>query len=250
MHLLQTSQITKQYNGRTIIQDISIHLDREELVSLIGVSGSGKTTLFQVISGLTAPEKGSVFLNGEEITSCPGKISYMFQKDLLLPHKRIIDNVTLPLILKGTKKEAAREKAAPLFPVFGLEGTQYQYPSQLSGGMRQRAALLRTYLSASEVALLDEPFSALDTITKSQMHHWYLDIMKKIKLSTILITHDIDEAIFLSDRIYLMTGNPGVIQAELRIQKKRDERQNFELTEEFLEYKRKITGFIRQGSLK
>ena len=246
MHLLQTSHITKQYNQRTIIQDICIHLDQGELVSLLGVSGSGKTTLFQVISGLTAPEEGSVLLNGEDITARPGRISYMFQKDLLLPHKRIIDNAALPLVLKGIKKEAAREKAAPLFPVFGLKGTEYQYPSQLSGGMRQRAALLRTYLSATEVALLDEPFSALDTITKSQMHHWYLDIMKKIKLSTILITHDIDEAILLSDRIYIMTGRPGMIQEELRINQKREERANFELTAEFLDYKREITRIIRQ----
>lgn len=245
MHLLETSHITKQYQSRTIIQDISVHLDAGELVSLLGVSGSGKTTLFQVISGLAAPEEGHIFLNGEEITSQPGKISYMFQKDLLLPHKRVIDNVSLPLVLKGIPKETARAKASPLFPVFGLEGTQYQFPSQLSGGMRQRAALLRTYLSATEVALLDEPFSALDTITKSQMHYWYLDIMKKIKLSTMLITHDIDEAIFLSDRIYLMTGKPGVIQDELCIRRKREDRVHFELTEEFLEYKRIITKKIR-----
>lgn len=158
MSLLSAEHITKQYSGRTIIRDISIHLEQGELVSLLGLSGSGKTTLFHVLSGLTLPEQGQVFLDGEDITGKPGKISYMLQKDLLLPHKKIIDNVALPLILHGKGKAEARREAEPLFSQFGLEGTQYQYPSQLSGGMRQRAALLRTYLSRSRVALLDEPF--------------------------------------------------------------------------------------------
>jgi len=240
MHLLEASHITKQYDGRTIIRDICIHLDKGELVSLLGNSGSGKTTLFQILSGLVSPETGKVLLNGEEVTGVPGKISYMFQKDLLLPHKKIIDNVTLPLVLKGKKKKEARQEAAPLFPVFGLEGTEYMYPAQISGGMRQRAAFLRTYLSATQAALLDEPFSALDMITKGQMHKWYLDIMQKIDLSTLLITHDIDEAILLSDRIYLLTGSPGIIENEIKIDRPRSDRSGFELTDEFLGYKRRI----------
>ena len=240
MHLLEASHITKQYDGRTIIRDICIHLDKGELVSLLGISGSGKTTLFQILSGLVSPEGGKVLLNGEDVTGIPGKISYMFQKDLLLPHKKIIDNVTLPLVLKGKKKREARQEAAPLFPVFGLEGTEYMYPAQISGGMRQRAAFLRTYLSATQAALLDEPFSALDMITKGQMHKWYLDIMEKIKLSTLLITHDIDEAILLSDRIYILTGSPGQIRDELRILPERRERKGFSLSSEFLEYKKEI----------
>ena len=147
--LLSAEQITKTYGGRTIIEEISLTLNRGELVSLLGVSGSGKTTLFHILSGLTEPDEGKVFLHGEEITGRPGKISYMMQKDLLLPHKKIIDNVSLPLVINGMGKKEARKKADPLFPEFGLEGTQYRYPSQLSGGMRQRAALLRTYLPAA-----------------------------------------------------------------------------------------------------
>ena len=158
MCLLKAEHITKKYSGRTIIKDINIELNQGELVSLLGVSGSGKTTLFHVLSGLTTPEEGKVFLNGEDITSKPGQISYMLQKDLLFPHKKIIDNAALPLVLRGMKKKEAREKAQTYFKDFGLEGTEYQYPSQLSGGMRQRAALLRTYLSSNGVALLDEPF--------------------------------------------------------------------------------------------
>lgn len=242
MTLLKAEHITKKYNGRTIIEDINIALEQGELVSLLGVSGAGKTTLFHVLSGLVAPEEGKVILEGEDITGKPGSISYMMQKDLLLPHKKIIDNVSLPLVLKGMKKKEARKKAEPLFQEFGLEGTQYQYPSQLSGGMRQRAALLRTYLSSDGVALLDEPFSALDTITKSNIHRWYLDVMEHIQLSTLFITHDIDEAILLSDRVYILNGVPGKISDEIIIKEKKPRPSDFNLTETFFQYKREIIG--------
>ena len=242
MVLLKAEHITKKYSGRTIIKDINIELHKGELVSLLGVSGSGKTTLFHVLSGLTTPEEGKVLLNGEDITSKPGQISYMLQKDLLFPHKKIIDNTALPLVLHGMNKKEAREKAQMYFKDFGLEGTEYQYPSQLSGGMRQRAALLRTYLSSNGVALLDEPFSALDTITKTAIHKWYLEVMQHIDLSTIFITHDIDEAILLSDRIYILNGKPGEIRDEIIIKEKKPRAEDFYLTDEFLAYKREIIG--------
>lgn len=240
MKKLETNHISKSFDGRTIIEDISISLETNEIVSLLGVSGAGKTTLFNVISGLTCPDHGDVLLNGEAITGKPGHISYMLQKDLLLPYKTMEENVALPLIIKGEKKKAALQKVSAKFAEFGLEGTQKKYPSQLSGGMRQRAALLRTYMFSEGVALLDEPFSALDTITKSAMHKWYLDIMNHIELSTIFITHDIDEAILLSDRIYLMTGKPGRITKEIVIREKKPRPADFNLTAEFLQYKREI----------
>ena len=240
MEALRTQQITRSFSGRVIIEDISIHLRDHELVSLLGVSGAGKTTLFNVISGILPPDSGQVLLHGEDVTGRPGKISYMLQKDLLLEHMKVIDNVSLPLRLKGISKKDARAKAKPLLEAFGLEGTQDSYPSALSGGMRQRAALLRTYLGSQGVALLDEPFSALDTITKGQIHSWYLDIMEKIDLSTLFITHDIDEAILLSDRIYIMTGKPGRIRDELVIDRPRSDRKEFNLTEEFLSYKKEV----------
>lgn len=240
MVLLKAEHITKKYSGRTIIKDINIELHKGELISLLGVSGSGKTTLFHVLSGLTTPEEGRVLLNGEDITSRPGQISYMLQKDLLFPHKKIIDNTALPLVLHGMSKNEARKKAQMYFKDFGLEGTEYQYPSQLSGGMRQRAALLRTYLSSNGVALLDEPFSALDTITKTAIHRWYLEVMQHIDLSTIFITHDIDEAILLSDRIYILNGKPGEIRDEIIIKEKKPRAEDFYFTDEFLAYKREI----------
>lgn len=240
MSKLIVKDVTFSYDQENIIEDINIELHDNELVCLLGSSGGGKTTLFNVISGLRTPQKGKVLLDGEDITGQPGHISYMLQKDLLLPYRTIEDNVALPLIIKGEKKKEARKKAGEFFDEFGLSGTQKKYPSQLSGGMRQRAALLRTYMFSKDVALLDEPFSALDTLTKSDMHHWYLDVMDKIHLSTLFITHDIDEAILLSDRIYLLTGKPGKITEEIVIKEPKPRRKDFNLTEEFLEYKKQI----------
>lgn len=248
MPVLSADHITKSYGERTILSDVSVRLDQQEIVCLLGVSGAGKTTLFHILSGLSVPDRGRVFLKGEEITGRPGKVSYMLQKDLLLPYKRIVENVALPLTIRGRKKREALEEASSYFDQFGLAGTQMQYPAQLSGGMRQRAALLRTYLSSEGVALLDEPFSALDTITKSAIHEWYLDIMEKISLSTLFITHDIDEAVLLSDRIYILSGRPGQITDQIAIEEKRPRRKDFSLTSEFLEYKRRIIGKLGPGS--
>lgn len=241
---LKVTDVTVVYEENKIIEHVSLELHEGELVSLLGASGGGKTTLFNVISGLLEPEMGKVELNGEDITGKPGRISYMLQKDLLLPYRTIEDNVALPLLIKGEKKEVARKMAGEHFAEFGLEGTQKKYPHQLSGGMRQRAALLRTYMFSKDVALLDEPFSALDTMTKSEMHKWYLEVMDKIKMSTLFITHDIDEAILLSDRIYLLTGAPGQITEEIIIKEPKPRREDFNLTEEFLNYKKKILSLL------
>lgn len=240
MAVLKVEGVTKTFDSETIIQNISVELHEGELVSLLGVSGGGKTTLFNIIAGLSLPDAGSVWIDGEEITGKPGNVSYMLQKDLLLPYRTILDNVALPLMIRGMKKKEAREKAEPYFVEFGLEGTQKKYPVQLSGGMKQRAALLRTYLFSQKVALLDEPFSALDMLTKQAMHEWYLDVMERIKLSTLFITHDIDEAILLSDRIYLLTGKPGQITKEIVLKETKPRAQDFKLTEKFLQYKKEI----------
>lgn len=246
MALLRTENISVSFDDKKIIQDISIELNKGELVSLLGISGSGKSTLFNVIAGLLTPDSGRVLLDGDDITGQSGRLSYMLQKDLLLPYKTIVDNVALPLTIRGMRKSDARRKALEYFDEFGLSGTQHKYPNQLSGGMRQRAALLRTYLFSDEVALLDEPFSALDTITKGNMHKWYLDIMKQIKLSTLFITHDIDEAILLSDRIYILGDRPSRITRELVIDSSDVRSPNLLLSENFLRYKKEIISVLAQ----
>jgi len=242
--ILQAEQISKAYGEKQVLQDISVTLNQGELVCLLGVSGVGKTTLFNILSGLATPDSGRVLLDGKEITGETGHLSYMLQKDLLLPHKTVLDNVALPLCLAGKKKKEARQEANAYFAQFGLDGTQKKYPVQLSGGMRQRAALLRTYMCGDQVALLDEPFSALDTLTKTAMQEWYLKVMEEIKLSTLFITHDIDEAILISDRIYIMKGSPATITAELVIQEAKPRDGDFLLSDAFIEYKRKIKSLL------
>jgi len=237
---LQACHISQSYHGIPVIQDIQLEVDDGEVVSLLGPSGVGKTTLFNVLSGIDRPDAGRVLIDGIDITGKAGRVSYMLQKDLLFEYKTVIENVALPLIIKGEKKGTACKIAMAYFEQFGLQGTMDQYPNQLSGGMRQRAALLRTYLFSKDVTLLDEPFSSLDAITKRQMHRWYLEIVHTLNMATLLITHDIEEAIRLSDRIYLMTGKPGQITEMLTIHRSNQTEQGFETSSEFLAYKAQI----------
>ena len=249
MDILHANHLSKSYRDKKILGDIHLHLADGELVCILGVSGVGKTTLFNILSGLLLPDSGNVELADEngvfrDISGETGHLSYMLQKDMLLPHKTILNNVALPLVLKGMKAKEAGAIARPYFARFGLEGTEDKYPAQLSGGMRQRAALLRTWLCRNRVALLDEPFSALDTLTRTALQEWYLGVMEEIRLSTLFITHDIDEAVFLSDRIYIMKGKPAVLSDEIVIETKRPRDRDYMLSEEFLAYKRQIREII------
>ena len=247
--------VSKSFGDKKVLESVSLTLEEGEIVCILGASGVGKSTLFHIISGLLMPDEGRVLLDGEDVTGKPGKISYMLQKDMMLTYKNVLDNVALPLMIKKTSGEGkigswrrtrtAREKADAYFEEFGLSGYEKKYPAQLSGGMRQRAALLRTYLFSQEVALLDEPFSALDTITKGKMHQWYLSIMEEIHMSTLFITHDMDEAIILSDRIYILGGTPAVIQDEITVSGKKPGAEEFKISPEFLEYKKRILEYIQ-----
>lgn len=245
MARLEIQGVLQGFGDVDVLRDITLSVESGEIACLLGPSGCGKTTLFHVISGLTAPRAGRVLLGGEDITGRPGNLSYMLQKDLLLQHKRIIDNVSLPLILQGVPVEDARSRAAELFGVFGLEGTERRWPSELSGGMRQRAALLRAHLFSREFMLLDEPFSALDAFTKADMHAWFLDVVERMGTTALVVTHDIDEAITLADEVYVMRGNPQAgepthIVGSVRVLCPRSKRAGYALTEGFLENKRRL----------
>jgi ABC-type nitrate/sulfonate/bicarbonate transport system ATPase subunit len=222
--ILEVTDIKKGYPGLPTLEDISLKLEQNQFVSILGPSGCGKSTLFNIVSGLERPDRGRILINGEEYNGRTGRVSYMHQKDLLLPWKNILDNVCLPLFIKGTKRKEAHSKAGEYFPDFGLDGFEEKYPYQLSGGMRQRAALLRTYLFADDIMLLDEPFGSLDAITRRKMQDWLLGLFEKLDASILFITHDIDEAIFLSDRIYLLSKRPAVVRKvfDIEINRPRD----------------------------
>ena len=212
---LEIVHFQEDYENMPIIDDISLELRENEFVALIGPSGCGKSTIFNMISGLVKIDSGQVFIDGKESTGETGKVSYMYQKDLLLPWEKIIDNAALPLRIRGYNKKDARKQVKKYFKLFGLEGFEYKYPHQLSGGMRQRAALMRTYVSSKDIILLDEPFGGLDAITRLKMQNWLLGILDKLQVSILFITHDIEEAIFLSDRIYVLSNRPAKIKKEI-----------------------------------
>jgi ABC-type nitrate/sulfonate/bicarbonate transport system ATPase subunit len=237
---LRTDRIFKNYEGMPILDNISIELYENEFVSILGPSGCGKSTLFNIISGLDTPEAGTYYIDGEESVGKLGKVSYMHQKDLLLPWKRITDNLAIPLVIKGMNRKEAKDEAAKYLEIFGLQGFGDKYPSQLSGGMRQRAALLRAYLFSRNIMLLDEPFGALDAITRSKMHYWLLNVVKKLNTSILFITHDIEEAILLSDRIYVLSERPARVKDEIVVELEGQRDKTIVTTAEFNAIKKRI----------
>lgn len=227
------SNLCKRFKDKLILKDINLSVYEDEIVSIIGPSGCGKSTIFNILSNLTTPDSGEINING--------KFSYMYQKDLLLPYRNIIDNVSMPLILKNEKKKKSHEKVKPYFSIFGLEGYENKYPDELSGGMRQRVNFMRTFINSSDIMLLDEPFGALDSITRSSMQNWLLDIKKDIKSTILLITHDIDEAIILSNRIYILSNKPAVINKEILLDKNIYNKDNLE---NVAKLKKEILGYL------
>lgn len=206
--VLEAQDLTLAWDeSAPVVAGLNLVLHNGETVCLVGKSGTGKTTILHALAGLLMPQSGRVLLHGEDIAGKPGRISYMLQKDLLLPNLRVVDNAALPLVLAGTPKAQAREAALPLLEQFGLAEVAHKWPSELSGGMRQRVAFARTYLQGNSCILLDEPFSALDAITRTSMRTWFKEMAAELGLSTLMITHDADEAALLADRIYVL-GTP------------------------------------------
>ncbi|NQS75584.1 MAG: ABC transporter ATP-binding protein [Peptococcaceae bacterium] len=206
--------VSKTLGGLLTLAEINIKAGDRDFVGILGPSGCGKSTLFNIISGLMQPDQGHVYIDGRDITGRMGRVSYMRQKDLLLPSLNILENVSIPLVLRGLPRKKASAEAAKHLHQFGLEGFEKYYPRQLSGGMRQRAAMLRTFLFSSDILLLDEPFVSLDAITKRKMHAWLIDVFKAIKPTVMFITHDVDEALYLCDKIYVLSDCPTVVKLE------------------------------------
>ncbi|MBD1853532.1 ABC transporter ATP-binding protein [Leptolyngbya sp. FACHB-711] len=219
IELREISHVFQSHDRRPVnaLEDISLQVSAGRFVSLIGPSGSGKTTLFNIIAGLQQPTAGQVLIDERDVTGKIGLVSYMMQKDLLLPWRTVLDNVVLGMELQGISISKARQLALPYLYQYGLGGFENHYPAELSGGMRQRAALLRTLLCHTELILLDEPFGALDAQTRAQMQEWLLQLWSDFGKTVLFVTHDVDEAVYLSDEVFVLTARPGTIKARLEI---------------------------------
>jgi ABC-type nitrate/sulfonate/bicarbonate transport system ATPase subunit len=226
---------------------VSLTILQGRFVSLIGPSGCGKSTLFNVIAGLLEPSGGRVVIDGADATGTIGRVGYMLQKDLLLPWRTVLDNVILGMEIQGVPLQAARDRALPLLRRYGLAGFEHLYPSALSGGMRQRAALLRTLMFDTDVILLDEPFGALDAQTKLQMQEWLLQLWSDFGKTVIFVTHDVEEAIYLSDEVNVMATRPGRIVESIPVPIVRPRPRSVTLTPEFIAIKERCLQLLTAG---
>lgn len=224
--------ISKFFDDMEILRDINIEVKEGELVSILGPSGSGKSTIFNILTNLINSDRGEVEVNGD--------LSYMYQKDMMVPWKKVIDNIGIPIIFKGNSKKNAREEVKKHIDEFGLNGFEYKYPSQLSGGMKQRANFLKTYLTSNDIMLLDEPFGALDSMTRRNMQKWLLDLTKEMNSTILFITHDIEEAILLSDRIYIISEKPAIIKGEIKVNLPKERNEDIVTSDEFVAIKKEI----------
>ncbi|CAN5357482.1 ABC transporter ATP-binding protein [soil metagenome] len=254
---LRLSGVSKTFDGSgnatRALSEVNVSIKQGEFVTLIGPSGCGKSTLFNIVAGLLVPDAGGrMFLNGAEqaFDHLLGKVAFMPQRDLLLPWRTVLDNAILAIEIEGRSRKEARELARPMVREFGLGGFEMHYPQQLSGGMRQRVALMRTFLFDRDLMLLDEPFGALDALTRTMMQRWLLDIWSRHRRTIIFVTHDIDEAIFLGDRVLAMAARPGRITLDHTVALPRPRDPGVVTSPEFMETKRKLLSVIENESLK
>lgn len=215
--MLEVRDLQLSLSGTPILGGVSLNLKPGEFVSILGPSGAGKSTLFKLLNGALSPDAGEILIDGAP--PAPGRrpFAFMPQRDALLPWRQVLDNVTLGLEVQGVRRRQARARVLPQFETFGIKGTERQYPAQLSGGMRQRAALLRTVVQDRPMLLLDEPFGALDALTRVRMQRWLEARWAVARWTTLLITHDVREAVALSDRIYVLSPRPARVLHEYHL---------------------------------
>ena len=230
MTRLQLQAVAKSFGSLEVLRDISLHMAEGEFVSVLGPSGAGKTTIFNLLTGAEQPQKGTILFDGESLTKASNAFAFMPQRDALMPWRRMIDNATLGLEVQGMSRKDARKLAEPLFEEFGLAGFEQAYPAELSGGMRQRAALLRTVVQQRKMLLLDEPFGALDALTRASMQHWLESMWQSHRWTALLITHDVREAVYLSDRIYVLSARPSRVVHEVTVDLPRPRRDSMRKT--------------------
>jgi ABC-type nitrate/sulfonate/bicarbonate transport system ATPase subunit len=219
--MLELKNISKSFAGMDVLKGISLHVARGEFVSIVGPSGSGKSTILRLLTQALQADGGDIFFDGMPLSQAAHAFAFMPQRDALMPWRSVIDNAILGLEVHGMRRSQARSVAAPLFERFGLAGFEDHYPAALSGGMRQRAALLRTVIQRQDMLLLDEPFGALDALTRTQMQEWLQGMWTDHRWTALLITHDVREAVFLSDRIYVLSARPSAVIREFDVPLKR-----------------------------
>ncbi|MGS2776599.1 ABC transporter ATP-binding protein [Robertmurraya sp. GLU-23] len=243
MELLELQNVSFFYRNKKILDDLNLFIKHGEFVTILGPSGSGKSTIFQLIGGLQAPQSGSIILEGNDITGNRGHISYMPQTPSLLPWRTIIQNVVLGQELQAKKDY---ELAEDMLRKAGLLEYRNAFPHELSGGMKQRVAFLRALLSPQPIICLDEPFSALDELTRQEMQLWLLSIWEQYKKTIIFVTHNIEEALFLSDRILVLSDKPAKIKQEVVVSFSRPRNEEIMFSGEFLQYKKMIHDFLKE----
>ena len=217
MEILSIKNISKKYQNKEgevlAIQDVNLNIKQGEFVSIIGPSGCGKSTLLSIIAGLEEKTAGEIYIEGEKMTGISSKIGYMLQRDCLLEWRTILSNVMFGLEIKGKKDEASKNYVEKLLKKYDLYDFKDKYPSELSGGMRQRVALIRTLAVNPKILLLDEAFSALDYQTRIMVTNDIYNILRKEGITALIVTHDISEAISMSDRIAVLSKRPGTVKA-------------------------------------
>jgi ABC-type nitrate/sulfonate/bicarbonate transport system ATPase subunit len=255
--MLELVNVWKRFGeaqARTVaVSGVNLRIAKSEFVTLVGPSGCGKSTLFNMIAGLLPPDDdGSLLFGGapQRDGQLLGKVSFMPQRDLLFPWRTVLDNAILALEVEGVPRKEARERARAMLPEFGLAGFANHYPHQLSGGMRQRVALMRTFLFERDLMLLDEPFGALDALTRTRMQHWLLELWARHRRTVLFITHDIDEAILLGDKVLVMTARPGTVKSETVIDLPRPRDPSIVLSPEFIRIKQRLLAEIEEESQK
>jgi ABC-type nitrate/sulfonate/bicarbonate transport system ATPase subunit len=234
-------------NGLVALRDVDLTVAPGEFVSIVGPSGCGKSTVLRILAGVLTPTTGQVSIDDVDVRGRPGSAAYMAQKDLLLPWRRAIDNALLGSEIDRTDGAAARERALAWFERFGLGGFEQAWPHELSGGMRQRLALLRTFLFRRDVLLLDEPFGALDAITRQDMVTWLAEVWTADRRTALFVTHDVEEALLLSDRVEVMSGRPGTIIDSIAVPLERPRPAELVTEPEFVALRARILRSLRSG---
>lgn len=239
---LAIENVSKSFAEKNVLKDVSFEVKAGEFVSLIGPSGSGKSTLFGMIGGMLTPNSGDIIMSGESIVNKRGHMSYMPQQDSLFPWRTVLENV---LLGQEISSEVTKDKAIQMLQIAGLKDVINAYPAELSGGMRQRVSFIRALLCPQNLLCLDEPFSALDEFTRIDMQQWLLETWEKYEQSILFITHNIEEALFLSDKIVILSHSPAVVKEVIEIPFARPRDPALMLTGEFLKWKRKVMNLIQ-----